>query len=285
MSFLRKYPKEVVLAALLITNLLVWLIVFQKSDGKLLKVAFLDIGQGDAIFIESPSGKQMLIDGGKNKKIVSELGKIMPFGDRTIDIVLETHPDSDHIGGLPEVFARYAVELFIEPGVESESSLDEELHSRVAAEKSERLLARTGQVIDFGDGAKLVVLFPNRDVSNWETNDASVVTKLVYGDKSFLLTGDSGVKTENLLLGFAKEFLDVDVLQAGHHGSRTSTSLSFAQAASPLFGIISAGKDNTYGHPHIEVLNILNKVGAEIHGTAEEGTVVFETDGENLRLK
>lgn len=269
---------------LVIGNLFVWLTVFDRGERKL-AVSFFDVGQGDAIFIETPSGKQMLIDGGKNRKVVTELGRIMNFGDHSLDIVLATHPDADHIGGLPEVFARYDVALFLEPGVESENSLDNELRSRVSVENSQTLIARAGQVIDFGDGVKLEIIFPHTDVSKWETNDASVVAKLTYGEKSFLLTGDAGIKTENILLSLAEEFVDVDVLKAGHHGSRTSTSLSFAQAASPAFAIISAGKDNTYGHPHQEVLNILEKVGAEIKSTAQSGTITFETNGVNLRVK
>lgn len=285
MGVIRKYYREVVLGTLLLTNLFVWVAVWQQTPGKILRVSFLDVGQGDAIFIETPSRKQVLIDGGKNKKVVSVLGRLLPFGDRSIDIVIATHPDADHIGGLPEVFARYEIEFFIEPGVESENSLDNELHTKVTKENSQRLLARRGQIIDFNDGVQLIILFPNQVVSTWETNDASIVAKLIYGGKSFLLTGDAGIKTENVLLTLSREILDVDVLKAGHHGSRTSTSLSFAQATSPLYAIISAGKDNSYGHPHKEVVNILGRVGAEIKSTAESGTITFETDGETLKLK
>lgn len=246
---------------------------------------FLDVGQGDAIFVETPTKKQVLIDGGKNRKVVSELGKIMGFGDRTIDIMVATHPDADHIGGLPEVVERYEVELFLEPGVEAEKSLNDELHSRLEENGVEMLQARRGQVIDFGDGVKLIILFPDRDVSNYDANDASVVSKLVYGEKSFLLTGDSGIKTETDMIYHISEFLDSDVLKAGHHGSRTSTSYDFAQAVSPMYAVISAGKNNSYGHPHKEVLQILQKVGSKIFNTAERGTITFKTDGENLEIK
>lgn len=281
---LRECWREAIILALFLANVFVWLALFQGREAEL-AVTFFNVGQGDAIFIETPSGKQMLIDGGKNRQVVSELGRAMGFGDRTLDVVLATHPDADHIGGLPEVFDRYEIELFIEPGVESKNFLDNELRSRVGKENAQTLLARAGQVIDFGDGARLEIIFPHVDVSSWGTNDASIVAKLIYGDKSFLLTGDAGLKTENILLRSAKSFLDVDVLKVGHHGSRTSTSFSFAQAASPTFAIISAGKDNTYGHPHKEVLNILEKVGVQTKSTAESGTITFETDGHILQLK
>ncbi len=261
-----------------------WFLVLQSNE-TLLRVYFLDVGQGDAIFVETPSGKQLLVDGGRNKKVVSELGKIMPFGDRSLDVVVATHPDADHIGGLLEVVSRYDTELFLEPGVESENTLDDELDRRLEERGVEKILARRGMTINFGDGARLRILFPDRDVSRWETNDASIVAMLDYGESSFLFTGDSPIKTESILINLDKKILDVDVLKAGHHGSRTSTSLSYAEAVSPEYAVISAGKDNSYGHPHKEVLDILKKVGSHIINTAESGTIKFETDGEILRLK
>ena len=262
MKFIRQYSKEVVLVALILSVIGVWTAVYARTPGKDLKVYFLDVGQGDAIFIETPSKKQVLIDAGKNKKILSLLGKVMPFGDRSIDVTIETHPDLDHAGGFVPVKERYKIGL----------ELDQNS-------------ARRGQVINFGDGAKLIILFPNQDVSNWETNDGSVVAKLVFGESSFLLTGDATIKTENILLNLNKEILDSDVLKAGHHGSRTSTSLDFAQAVSPEYAIISAGLNNSYGHPHQEVLNILSNVGSQILSTAEKGTIKFQTDGEKLEFK
>lgn len=285
MDRLRQYYKEVVIGVLVLTNLLVWVAVWQKTPSKILKVSFLDVGQGDAILIETPRHHQMLIDGGRNKKVISEIGKLLPFSDRTLDIVMSTHPDADHIGGLPEVVSRYKIGLYLEPGVESQNLIDDELNTRLDNKKIKRILARRGQIINFGDGVKLVILFPNQNVSQWETNDASIVAKLIYGDESFLFTGDSPIKAENILLGLNKNILNSDILKAGHHGSRTSTSLSYANAVSPALAIISAGKENTYGHPHQEVLNILNNVGAKILSTIEKGTITIETDGQTLESK
>ena len=271
--------KKYILFILLAANALIFLALYDRRPGNL-KVYFLDVGQGDAIFFETPNKKQVLIDGGRNKKIISLLGSIMPFGDKSIDVVIATHPDADHIGGLPEVFARYKVDLLLEPGVESDNSFDDELHRRASS-----TLARRGQVINFGDGAKLIILFPNQDVSDWETNDASIVARLDYGESSFLFTGDSPIQSENILISLNKGILDVDVLKAGHHGSRNSTSLMHAEAVSPEYAIISAGKNNTYGHPHQEVLNILQKVGSKILSTIDLGTIEFESDGKNLNIK
>lgn len=281
----QRFWKEYLVGVLILANIFVWLAVYQRRPGDVLTVYFLDIGQGDAIFIDSPTHGRLLLDGGRNRKVLTELGKILPFADKRIDVMIESHPDADHIGGLPEVVSRYDVGLFLEPGVESDNSIDDELHRRIEEKNIPRLFAKRGMVVNFGDGAKLQILFPNQDVSNWETNRASVVARLVYGDASFLLTGDSPIPIENVLLTLDSEFLDSDVLKAGHHGSRTSTSLTFAEAVSPEYAVISAGKDNTYGHPHKEVLDILQKLGAKIVSTAESGTIKFETNGKTLELK
>lgn len=284
MKRLREYWREVVLGVLILSTLLTWFKIYQSGPGPL-TVHFLDVGQGDAILVETPSHKRFLLDGGPNKKVVTEMGKALPFGARTIDLVIESHPDGDHIGGLPEVLERYKVGLFLEPGVESENDLDDELRKRLSEKEIPRILAKRGMVVDFGDGARLTILFPDRDVSMWDTNDASIVARLDYGESSFLLTGDAGIKTESTMIYHSAELLDVDVLKAGHHGSRTSTSAAFAAAVSPAYAVISAGKDNSYGHPHSQVLDVLNNLGAEIKSTAESGTIIFESDGEELKIK
>ena len=186
---------------------------------------------------------------------------------------------------MPEAVSRYEVGMFLEPGVESENTIDDELQKRVEQKNIPKLLGRRGMVLNFGDGAKLIMLFPTQDVTNWETNRASIVAKLVYGDKSFLLTGDSPIPIENVLVNLDPKILDSDVLKAGHHGSKTSTSLEYAQAVSPEYAVISAGKDNSYGHPHQEVLDILEKVGAKIVSTADSGTLKFKTNGKTLEIK
>lgn len=285
MEMLRKYKYEVVLLVLILSNLLVWTQAASQTSLDELEVYFLDVGQGDAIFIESPSGKRVLIDGGPNRKVVSELGAILPFANSRLDLVIETHPDRDHIGGLPEVISRFQVSAFIEPGVESDNTIDDELEKRVGEKKIPSFIARRGMVIDFKDGAILTILFPNQDVSRWDTNDASIVARLDYKESSFLFTGDAGLRTEGILLSLDPEALDVDVLKAGHHGSRTSTSQRFAEAVTPEYAVISAGKDNTYGHPHQEVITTLDKTGAQVLSTAEEGTIKFETDGESFQIR
>ncbi len=285
MDIVRKYWSELIVAGLILANILVFLSLHERSPNQILSVYFLDVGQGDAIFIESPSRQRILIDGGRNRKVLTELGKILPFADRRIDFVIATHPDGDHIGGLPEVVSRYKVGTYLEPGVLSESSVNTELHDRLEIKNIPIILARRGMVIVLGDDVRLEILFPAVDVSNWESNRASIVSRLVYGDHEFLLTGDSPSQIEHVLTILDKEKIDVEVLKVGHHGSRTSTSLEFVQATTPEYAVISAGRDNTYGHPHQEVLVNLEKVQAKILSTTNLGRIKFETDGKVLRVK
>ncbi|MDB5194528.1 MAG: Competence protein ComEC [Parcubacteria group bacterium] len=291
MEKLKTYWRESVVLALILSNLFVWVAVFRKEPSDLLHVYFLDIGQGDSIFIDSPAHGRILLDGGPDRKVLTELGKILPFGDRRIDVMIESHPDADHIGGLPEVITQYGVGAFLEPGVESPNKVDDELHARIKKKNIPDILARRNMVVDFGDGAQLVILFPNQDVSAWDTNDASIVAKLVYGNESFLLTGDSTKKAEYILLGLDASSLKSSVLKAGHHGSKTSTSVPYAQAVLPEYAVISAGKDNKYGHPNKETLDTLTALGTEILATEDRpglgglGTIEFETDGKSLVVK
>ncbi len=266
---------------LLLAVTLVWTRVWRFKTGQLV-VAFLDVGQGDAIYIESPTGRQVLVDGGAGGAVLRELGEVMPWFDRSLDLVVASHPDADHVGGLIDVFKRYQVAGFMESGVESDNRLDDNLRDLVRHEPATLLLARRGQVVELGGGAQLEILFPDRDPSGWETNEASIVARLVYGQSEFLLTGDAPLAVERRLLA-TPSALAADVLKAGHHGSRTSTGDDWLAAVAPAWTIISAGAKNRYGHPHPELLAMVAKTSSTVLTTAERGTVVFKTDGKELR--
>jgi competence protein ComEC len=275
-----------ILSLLLLVAIFSFYVAAKENRKGILTVAFLNVGQGDAIFIESPSGNQMLIDGGPGKAVLRELSKVMSFYDRSIDVVLVSHADQDHVGGLPDVLNKYKVGLFLESGVEGGSSSYKELENiieRKKEEKMEKLEISRGMEIDLGNGAILQILFPDRDPSGMETNVASIVTRLVYGESEFLFTGDSPTSIENYLVSLGG--LQSDVLKTAHHGSKTSTSAQFISAVSPQFTVISVGKDNRYGHPNQEVLDILNNFGAKILRTDQLGRVIFTSDGINLKTK
>ncbi|OHA14085.1 MAG: hypothetical protein A2909_02705 [Candidatus Tagabacteria bacterium RIFCSPLOWO2_01_FULL_39_11] len=280
----KRYFKSGFFVLLTVAVFFIWYVVFVESRQKL-TVAFLDVGQGDAILIDTPGDQQILIDGGLNKQVLAELSKVMPFYDRSIDVVIATHPDQDHISGLLDVLERYEVDFVVEPGVESATAVYEGLENLIGEKGIKKILARRGMKLVLGENAYLLILFPDRDVSGMDTNDASIVAKLVYGNTSFLFTGDSPKKIEEYLVFIDKENLDVDVLKAGHHGSKTSSSESFIGYTSPEYAIISAGENNRYGHPHKEVLDILEKFGAQILRTDELETIIIESDGENIEIR
>lgn len=282
---IQKHLKLLILLFLFSVNLFVWSSVFAKENQSKLIVAFLDVGQGDAIFIQTPSGNQILIDGGADKKVLRELSKIMPFHDRSIDIVMISHPDKDHIGGLPSVFENYDVSAFVEPGVGADTEIYSVLKNLVKEENSKIIFARSNLVFNLDENIFLEILFPDRDISGMDTNDSSIVARLVYGDNSFLFTGDSPRKIEEYLVSLEDEKLDSDVLKVGHHGSKTSSSKSFIGFVSPEYAVISVGLDNKYGHPNKEVLDLLNEFGVKTLKTSESGTIIFETDGELLNLQ
>lgn len=299
--FIMRIPKLrliILLVLLLFTAVSVYASLREDRRG-ILTVAFLDVGQGDAIFIEAPGGNQLLIDGGPGRGVLRELSKVMPFYDRSLDVVLATHPDADHISGLPDVLDKYEVGLFLESGVEGESAVFAGLNSQIQRFAIKKLEARRGMVVDLGQGASLEILFPDRDPSGMETNTASIVARLVYGENEFLLTGDSPSPIENYLISLEGEkcqgstltvqglhlnCLQSDVLKAGHHGSKTSTGAEFLAEVSPQYVVISAGKDNRYGHPSPEVLEILNNFGAQILRTDQNGRIIFKSDGADLKI-
>lgn len=242
-----------------------------------LTFAMLDIGQGDALFIESPTGAQILFDAGPVRSALDPLRQIMSPFDRNIDAIVLTNPDADHIGGFSEILDNYEVGVALEPGTTNGSKTYQNLKNKIEAQKIPNLLAKRGMKIDLGAGAVIEILFPDRDVSLWERNDGSIVARLVYGDTAILLTGDATEKTEKIILAEnAKENLRSDILKVGHHGSRTSTSRSFVQAVAPRYALISDGKDNKYGHPHKETLSTLAEAGVEIFRTDLLGTIIFK---------
>lgn len=259
------------------------LFLFERADVSaskdVLTVSFLDVGQGDSIFIETPSGRQMLIDGGMGLAVLQELGMLLPFSDRRIDLVLVTHPDLDHIGSLPDVFKRYEVGAFMEPGVQDPGPDYAALQEAVRDEGLTPIAARTGQRLALDEDVYVDVLFPDRDVRGVEANMGSVVLRLVHGDVSFLLTGDSPEAIEEYMVGVHGTALKSTVLKLGHHGSRTSSGALFLSTVRPEYAVVSAGCDNRYGHPHTEVVERVRAAGAIVLGTCEEGTIVFESDG------
>jgi competence protein ComEC len=275
--------KIISLVVFVFINLFIFYVIYSNHPGKL-KITFLDIGQGDSILIESPVGNQVLIDGGMNSKVLEALGKGIPFYDRSIDAVIATHPDTDHIGGLPFVLKRYKVRNYFDNGVVSETSLSKEIDKEVYNKKLDYYKAEKGELIDIGGGAYLRILSP-KVISGKDTNTNSVVAKLYFGENSVMFTGDAPTEIENDLVKTYGAELKSDILKVAHHGSKNSLSEPFLSAVAPDISVVSVNKDNQYGHPHIEVLDFLKGIKSEILQTYEEGSIVFEGNGFVLSRK
>jgi len=287
MKYSRKYLPYIPLIFLIILTIGIWFFAFKTSgQTDYLKVVFLDVGQGDAIYIEAPNGKQVLIDGGPDAKLLSSLAEVMPFADRSIDMLIATHPDMDHIGGFPLLIDNYKITSIIENGTTSTSQISSGLEEKILKNKINKIIARRGMhiILDEKKNIYIDILFPDRDVSKFESNDASIVGKIVYGENSFMFTGDASLYTENLIEWNEKEStLKSDVLKLGHHGSRTSSSILWLEKISPEVAIISAGKNNRYGHPHQELLDRLSTLHIPFLSTIEKGNIIFESDGVKLK--
>ncbi|MGB3716156.1 MAG: MBL fold metallo-hydrolase [Candidatus Promineifilaceae bacterium] len=224
-----------------------------QPDG-MLHVSFLDVGQGDATLIQTPSGRHILIDGGQYPSVLNDhLGREIPFWNRDIDLVIATHPDEDHVAGLPGVFERYDVGQMLTNGQEAQEESYQVLMD-IAIENAVPIhQAQAGEIIELGDGLRLEILNPPspqpRIPNPQHDNDQSIALRLVYGDFSLMLTGDAGEAAEREMLASGRP-LSAVVYKAGHHGAKSSSCEPFLRAVNPHYVIVSAGKGNNYGHPH-----------------------------------
>lgn len=283
----KKYLPYILIASIFIIAFITWRIIYISSqNGIYLEVAFLDVGQGDAIYIEAPNGKQVLIDSGLDGKVLKQLAEVMPFGDRSIDIVLNTHPDQDHIGGMPLILDRYKVLNIIDNGVVSESKIYQNLEQTILKKKINKIIAKRGMriVLDQNKNVYLDILYPDRDVSKQDSNDGSIVCRLVYGEESFMLTGDATTYVENVIgWNENEEVIHSQILKLGHHGSKTSSSELWLEKVNPDIAIISVDQNNNYGHPNKETLDKLDNLHIPYLLTYKEGNIIFKTDGVSLK--
>jgi len=263
----------------------VWYLVFSREHGNELVVSFLDVGQGDAIFIESPEGNQMMIDGGPDATVLRELGSIMPLYDRSIDMLLVSNPDKDHMAGFIDVVESFSVDMVVEPGTRSDTAVYKEFVRVVEEKDVQRVIARKGMSFRLGERTVFDVLFPDRDVSGLDTNTGSIIGVLRHGTACIVFPGDAPEAVEEYVVEKSASLIDCDVLKVGHHGSKTSTGDKFLNAVSPSLAIISAGKSNRYGHPHAEVVDRLGASVAGIFVTAKNGRITLFSDGETFYTK
>lgn len=247
-----------------------------------LMISYMDVGQGDAAYIKV-NGNDILIDAGprSNSKELLEQLKAKNIDD--FELVIATHPHEDHIGGMVDVFKEYEVKAFYSPKITHTTKTYENLVKAVKDEGLKTKELKSGMVIDLGEGAKFEVFTPQKSEYE-ELNDYSPIMKLSFGDTSYLFTGDAEKLAEEEALAKYKTSLDSDVIKFGHHGSSSSSSNAFIEAVSPKYGIISCAKDNKYGHPHRETLDIIKKYNIKTFRTDTDGEIILTSDGKSINF-
>lgn len=281
--------KKIILITLFIGIVLFLGILFSDGNAEFgLKIYFLDVGQGDAILIRTPNNQDILIDGGPGNKVVDEIGKYLPFYDRDIEIMILTHAHSDHVSGLVEVLKRYEVEQVLFSGKVEHSAPDYLAWLNIIETKSIPLKAiACCETYNLGDQLALQILYPFEDYSGQELEDlnsSSVVARLVYKGKEFLFTGDAPFEVEEELIE-KKIYFESDVLKIGHHGSKYSSNLDFLDLVNPKYAVIQSGEGNSFNHPHFKTINNLQKREIKIFRNDQCGTIIIETDGNDLEVK
>lgn len=268
---------RVIIVVLFLVCLAVWVPVLGFRDSNL-QVSFLDVGQGDAILIQTPSHRKVLIDGGPSPQAINaQLGKRLPFWDRSIDMIILTHPDDDHITGLSEVLRRYRVRQAMDSGIKATSPFYADCLGLIKKGKVEYVLAQAGQRVELGNGITLEVLHPQaqflRDTPS-DVNNNSIVLRLASGSVSFLFTGDIEEEAQSYLLTRGVP-LGSTVLKIPHHGAKRALSPDFLAAVSPQIAVISVGADNRFGHPARETLAKLNErlPADRVYLTEKDGTI------------
>jgi competence protein ComEC len=280
-------------------------------DGKL-HIVFCDVGQGDATYVRFADGRDMLVDGGPNEKVLACLGRHMPFWDRTINLVVLTHPQKDHVGGLASVLERYTVEYFLKSDVESDIASYTKLKDLISTKNTQVKLVEQGQTITIGT-TSLLVVWPSQaqlalrarletlasQISqagsdnggkvlgtsvDIDLNDYSVVLWVRYGGFDALLTGDADSHVQNETALNALAVGPVELLKVPHHGSKTAMTSDFLDALNPQLAVISVGK-NTYGHPSEETIHTLTERNAQVMRTDQLGDIEIISDGKTWSIK
>jgi len=268
---------------LFLANILAWIAVFDLNHPRLLEVSFFDVGQGDSVFIETPGKRQILIDGGPDSTVLEKLGEEMPFWDREIDLIILTHPDFDHLIGLIEVLKNYKVTNILWTGIEFDNNAHEDWLNAIREEGAKIIIVQAGQRVKIGE-VNLEIIYPFENLNGKKVkdiNNSSIVARLIFRKTSFLFPGDIYKSAEKEIVDRNND-LDSDILKISHHGSKNSSDEEFVRKVSPEIGLISVGKNNKYGHPHQEILGILEKYGIKILRTDVDGDIKIISDGNNF---
>lgn len=253
----------------------------RSSSENVLQLTMLDVGQGDSFLVRAPNGATALIDTGRSGNVVQELGRFM-VNDRSIDLVILTHPDADHIGGFPKLLETYDVKRVLATGIQCDTDICAEIDAKILSGDIPLTYARAGEriTLDTETGVGIDILHPFREVAGEtfsDKNDASIVARLTFGQSEILFTGDAPVSVEQQLIASGL-LLESDILKVGHHGSDTSSSEPFLEAVDPEIALVSVGK-NSYGHPDGSILERLRAFIGRQYRTDEGGSVSLCSEG------
>ena len=251
-----------------------------NTNNDLLKVHYLDVGQGDSIFIELPNNETMLIDAAESYQSENIINYLKNLNYQKIDYVIGTHPHTDHIGGLKDIINTFEIEKIYMPKVVSTTKTYENLLMAIKEKNLKINTAKAGTSIIDTDALKINILAPNNSTYT-ELNNYSVVTKITYGTTKFLFMGDAEKLSENEI----KEDVTADVIKIGHHGSNTSSSINFIKKVNAKYGIISVGLNNKYNLPKEEIITNWENYGTKIYLTSINGTVTAISDGTNIKIE
>lgn len=282
-----KFYKILIALGLLFILLTVVLIWFFYHPEKKLEIDFLDVGQGDSVLIKAPAGQNILIDGGPDKSVLRQLGGSLPWYDRSLDLIILTHPHDDHLTGLIEVVKRYQADKILYSGV-PHSTPNYLSWLKLIKEKGIKLvIVDRQQKINLGQGAWLEIIYPDKSLAGQtveKLNNSSIVIKLTYNKNSFLFVGDAETEEEQYLIDLGRD-LSADVLKVGHHGSKDATSENFLAKVKPKIAVIEVGRENQFGHPNARTIGRLERIGAKIFRTDLNGKIKLTSDGQKIAVK
>jgi competence protein ComEC len=281
----RRAPRIAALVALALVAALVWIAALGAPDGRL-HVVFLDVGQGDAILIQTPHGEQALIDGGAEpSRLLDALGRRLPFWDRTLELVALSHADMDHLGGLIAALERYRVGKVLQTEAAASTSPLERWQELIRQRHVQVIPAQAGLRLSWADGVWLECLHPAfTSPSKASDNNSSIVLRLSYGQSCFLLTGDIESEAEAQLLASGR-LSSCQVLKVSHHGAAEASTAPLLAAIQPQLAVISVGQGNRYGHPAASTLQRLQESGARILRTDQRGDIEIISDGNGLEIR
>jgi competence protein ComEC len=278
---------KILIGSLAIICFLIGFTYYSQGERQNLEVDFLNVGQGDSILIKTPYNQNILVDGGPDNSVLSELGKNLSFYDKNIDLIILSHPHSDHVTGLVEILRRYRVKKVIMTGIVYSASYYNTFLDEIKNQNIETEIVKGPEDINLGDNLEIKILYPPSDISGQtfkNANNESIVAKLIYFKEAFLLTGDAESPVEEQLID-NKVDLSADVLKVPHHGSCISLDQKVIDAVRPKEAVISVGVDNKYGHPCAQTLDLLNNDNIPIFRTDILGTLKFVSDGQTIRQK